>query len=40
MNPYSLYDKVVCSVDEGKAVHTVYVDFSKPFDTISHSILL
>ena len=26
-------------VDEGKAVDVVYLDFSKAFDTISHSIL-
>ncbi|GAB0178708.1 mitochondrial enolase superfamily member 1 [Grus japonensis] len=33
------YDKVTCLVDEGKAVDVVYLDFSKAFDTISHSIL-
>ena len=27
-------------VDEGKAVHVVCLDFSKAFDTASHSILL
>ncbi|GAB0184160.1 mitochondrial enolase superfamily member 1 [Grus japonensis] len=34
------YDKVTCLVDEGKAVDVVYLDFSKAFDTFSHSILL
>ena len=36
----SFYDKVICLVDEGKAVDVVYLDFSKTFDTISHSIPL
>ncbi|KAK4825733.1 hypothetical protein QYF61_002172 [Mycteria americana] len=33
-------DKVTRLVDEGKAVDVVYLDFSKAFGTISHSILL
>ncbi|KAK4818051.1 LOW QUALITY PROTEIN: hypothetical protein QYF61_004578 [Mycteria americana] len=39
-NLISLYDQVTCLVDEGKAVDVTYLDFSKDFDTISHSILL
>jgi len=31
---------VTCLVDERKAVDVVYLDFSKAFDTIFHSILL
>ena len=39
-NLISFYDKVTHLVDEGKAVDVVCLDFSKAFDTISHSILL
>ena len=39
-NLISFCDKVTCLVGEGKAVDVVCLDFSKAFDTISHSILL
>ena len=39
-NLTSFYDLVTCLVDEGKAVDVVCLDFSKAFDTASHSILL
>ena len=39
-NLISFYDKVTHLVDEGKAVGVFYLDFSKAFDTVSHSILL
>ncbi|KAJ7420708.1 25-hydroxycholesterol 7-alpha-hydroxylase [Pitangus sulphuratus] len=39
-NLISFYDKQSCLVDEGKAVDVVYLDFSKAFDTIFHTIFL
>ncbi|KAK4816495.1 hypothetical protein QYF61_017456 [Mycteria americana] len=39
-NLISFYDKVTRLTDEGKAVDVVCLDFSKAFDTVSHSILL
>ncbi|RMC20213.1 hypothetical protein DUI87_01059 [Hirundo rustica rustica] len=39
-NQICFYDHVNHLVDEGKAVYVVYLNFSKAFDTVSHSILL
>jgi len=39
-NLISFYDQVTCLVYEGKAVDVVYLDVSKAFDTVPHSILL
>ncbi|GAB0204815.1 mitochondrial enolase superfamily member 1 [Grus japonensis] len=38
-NLISFCEKVICLIDEGKAVDVVYLDFNKAFDTISHSKL-
>ena len=40
LNNLIFYDRVTCLVDEGKAVDVVCLDFSKAFNTVSHSILL
>jgi len=39
-NPTYFYGQVTRLVDEGKAVVVIYLDFSKAFDTVPHSILL
>ena len=39
-NLISFYNQMTGLVNEGKAVDVVYLDFSKAFDTVSHSILL
>jgi len=39
-NLISFYDQVTQLMDEGKAVDVIYLDFSKAFYTVAHSILL
>ncbi|RMC04449.1 hypothetical protein DUI87_18892 [Hirundo rustica rustica] len=39
-NLVSFYDQVTCLVDAGRTVDVVCLDFSKAFDTVSHSTLL
>ena len=34
------YDQVTHLVYEGRAIHIVYLDFNKAFNSVSHSILL
>lgn len=34
------YSKLTCSVDEGKTVDVIYLDFSKAFGTVFHNIHL
>ncbi|CAM5130495.1 unnamed protein product, partial [Natator depressus] len=38
-NLIAFYDEITGSVDEGKAVDMLFLDFNKAFDTVSHSIL-
>lgn len=33
-------DQTISSVDKGKTVGIIYLDFSKVFDTVSYKILL
>ncbi|CAM5146985.1 unnamed protein product [Eretmochelys imbricata] len=39
-NLIAFYDEITGSVDEGKAVDVLFLDFSKAFGTVSHSILV
>ncbi|CAM5168162.1 unnamed protein product [Eretmochelys imbricata] len=39
-NLIAFYDEITGSVDEGKAADVLFLDFSKAFDTVSHSILV
>jgi len=39
-NLISFYDQVTQLLDEGKAVDVIYLEFSKAFDTVAHSIPL
>ncbi|CAM5142040.1 unnamed protein product [Natator depressus] len=38
-NLIAFYDEITGSVDEGKALDVLFLDFSKVFDTVSHSII-
>ncbi|CAM4557508.1 unnamed protein product [Caretta caretta] len=39
-NLIAFYDEITGSVDEGKEVDVLFLDFSKAFDMVSHSILV
>ncbi|CAM4644984.1 unnamed protein product [Caretta caretta] len=38
-NLIGFYEEITVSVDEGKLMDLLFLDFSKAFDTVSHSIL-
>lgn len=40
MNLTAFYDEMTGYVDVQRAVDAVYIDFSKPLDAVSHSILV
>lgn len=39
INLIDFYEDITRWMDDGRAVDVVYFDFSKAFDTVSHSIL-